>query len=761
MKNINEIWANSAIEFTKTYKENINKHKAIREVLCLKSIYPHMLLPLKETDVIAGGIGWFLGQELPVDFHPQKDAQIGYAMNIKTIRSLQKKLPEKADKLQEVIDFWLKESTFVKIRETAPEDVKNYLYSNGRAFLDEDGYFRKYPTERVWGSGIISGSYDSRTAGLMPNFDKLVRLGIPGLRKEIAINREKNPDHSGFYDACDIALTTAVEVLESYRAQAEAIISNSDNADVIFRISRCERALVSLKTNPPKDFYEAVSLSAIFVLLCRVADYGRLDVAFGDLLAHDFDNGILTEEQAIEITIAFWKFLRDNGCESASRVLIGGLGRRNPENADRFALVAMEATRRLHDIMPVLTLRNEKNQNPKLLEKAIQCIGEGCIYPTLYNDDAYVPGLAKIMNLPIKDAEQYAPLGCGEILVAGQSSGSPNSTMRFLKALEAALHNGKDGADGFMIGKQTGDIKDFKTFDDLIKAFYAQIKYAFEIDVKLHLWNREVAAKEMSFVFPSLLMDDCLVKGKGLLDGGLRYFGANIEGFGMTNVADSLMVIKKLVFDEKHYTLSELVDILDNDYKYHQEDLELFKSISKYGNNDDEVDSLKCEIEKYVNDLSHEIGIKNNLSWYTVASVNPGGIVIGPYIAASADGRKCGDPMALGNSPMPGCDKSGITSMLLSSAKTSPENGGVVTNMNLSKETITSSPEKFCDLLRVFFKKGGLQLNINCFSKGDLEKALKNPEKYSNLIVRVSGYSARFIDLDPITQKHIMERTLY
>jgi pyruvate-formate lyase len=216
-----------------------------------------------------------------------------------------------------------------------------------------------------------------------------------------------------------------------------------------------------------------------------------------------------------------------------------------------------------------------------------------------------------------------------------------------------------------------------------------------------------------------------------------------------------------LVYEEKRYTLRQVVNILDADFEGYEDDRKLFISVEKYGNNCPEVDDIRYRLEKYINDTAHEIGEEAGLDYYTVASVNPGGITIGPRVAASADGRRCGEPMALGNSPQPGTDVSGLTAMLLSATKTDPANGGVVTNMNMSRKTIVENREQVKNAFLTYFDMGGLQLNIHCFSKGDLEKALENPQEYRNLIVRVSGYSARFVDLDPITQKAIMARTLY
>lgn len=752
-----------SVKFTEVYKANINEHKAIREMKCYSVLFPELLGQVNEDDTFVGNVGYGTGEYyIPIDVVPKKINQIGYCMHLDSFEKLKNEYPHRVKEIDGVIEFWKKESTFVKTRNTAPEHIKEYLFSYGRGEVDDNGYIRTVKViDKPLGAGFISGSYDTRMAGATPDFDKLVKIGIPGLYEEVEEAFQKNPEKKDFYIACRMGLDLAVNSLKYLHDQVVEILEKTSSDDVRKRMERCEMALLKLQTKKPETFFEAMQLVVLFINLCRVDNYGRLDVVFGDVLAHDLDNGILTVKEAGELVFQLWKYIGTNGHIFDTRVIIGGQGRRNEENADRFAILAIEATRRLHAVMPVLTLRWTKSQNPILLEKALEAISEGCTYPTLYNDDAYVEGVMNIMHVPYEDAIKYAPLGCGEIILVGCSSGSPNTTMRFLKALEVTLHNGLDGADGKKIGIETGELEEFDTYEKLENAFIEQIKAAIEMEVQLQKWNREVAAKEVDLVMLSLLMEDCIAKGKGALDGGLKYFGANSEGFGMTNTANSLAVIKKVVYDDKKMTLRQLVDILDANYEGYEKELAEFKSVAKHGNNDDYVDEIKTRIETKTYKMADEIGTAVGFDWYTIANVNPGGITIGPEIAASADGRKCGEPMALGNSPTPGSDVEGLVPMLLSSAKTTSENGGCVTNMNLSRETIISDPEKFKQMIEAYFNVGGLQLNINCFSKGDLEKALEHPEEYPNLIVRVSGYSAKFIHLDRVTQEQIMARTLY
>lgn len=742
----------AAVRFTDTYKKFTGSHPAIREVMCLAELYPRLLPHMEPGDTFAGSLGQRIDYTLPVVFSPQFEAQIGYTMNVAMLKSMKDEFPEKASQIEEIIDFWKHESTFVKIINEAPEDVRNYLFPFGIGY-DENGYLRKTMNDRPLGSGFISGSFDTRAAGLMPDFDKLMKLGLPGLRSEIGAYSEKislDDPRADFYKAAEKAVDILEDCCEAYRKEAEKL-----------GMSECADIMESLKNRAPETLREGIQLILIFTSVMHVENYGRLDIALGRLLNKDLISGRLDEESAVGLICEFWKVFEKYGGVYDSRVLIGGKGRLNEEEADKFALFAMEATRRRHAVVPVLTLRLSVAQNIALFDKALDLIGEGCIYPTLYNDDAYVEGVMKAMNVPFEDALNYAPLGCGEMTLAHTSVGSPNSTFRFLKALEATLHKGRDGVTGEQIGIDTGDVESFVTYDDLENALCRQIRAALERDIKVHIFNRKIAARETAYVHAALLIDDCLERGCGIHAGGSRYFGANIEGFGQTNTVNSLAVIKKLVYEEKRFTLRQVVDILDRNYEGHEDECRIFMNVPKYGNNDPLPDDIARRLETFINKTADEIGRANGFQYYTVASVNPGGITIGPRVAASADGRFCGEPMALGNSPSPSTDVCGITAMLTSAAGTDAANGGVVTNMNLSRESIVNNREAVKSAFITYFKMGGLQLNVNCFSKGDLEKALKEPEKYRNLIVRVSGFSARFVDLDPITQKHIMERTLY
>ena len=746
--------------FTDAYKQNMSRPIPLREMAVIRSVMPDAMPPLHAEDVFAGRVAEKISEsKFPVFFSPQKDGQIGYVMEKKRMQELQKKFPARAAELENMLRFWAKEATSVKIRDGFDEELKEYYFSH-LFTLDEYNFMRAKKRGLPLGAGFISGSFDSRVAGVMPNFPSFLPGGLPGLCEKIAFYEKKNGTND-FYKAAHEACDLFRETLERYRVEASELLKKEKDENKRKNLEEVAAMCERLQTSPPATLREALQLICTTVSLTGVVNYGRLDVALGDFLDADLKAGRLTEETATELIMTFFDWIEACGEEYDTRVILGGMGRKNEAAADKFALLAIEAGRRRHSIMPVLTLRFHKKQDPALFDAALTSISEGCIYPTLYNDDACVPGFMESMHLPYEDACDYAPLGCGEVLVASKSIGSPNSTFRYLKALEVVFRNGRDAVTGAQIGVKTGELSELDTYEKFEEAYLRQLDARLRVDAKLHRCQYVETGKQIACVLLSLFTDDCIENGRSMFDHGIRYLGANFEGFGLTNSANGLRVVQKLVYEEKRYTLEDLVRIMDANFEGYEEDRIAFRDVEKFGNGEPSVDQIKLRIENFVNERADFHGRAHGFHYCTVASVNPGGIICGPAVAASCDGRFCGEPFALGNSAQPGTDINGPTALLLSAATVDPRNGGYVTNIHMSRETMCNSRDKVKALFLAYFDMGGLQLNVNCFSRGDLEKALENPEAYRSIIVRVSGYSARFVDLDKITQKHIMERTVY
>jgi pyruvate-formate lyase len=739
-----------AVEFTDAYKQHQYDPLPIREAMCLKKQYPALLAEIRDGDLFAGrrpkeriayiGTIWWAAFPTEPNETPVEGKQGGYCFDFSAIKKFVSNNKEKLI-LEELSTFWKNEATIAKALGKWDAELKQYINNYGQ---------------------ISAGSVGFAIAA---DLDRLLQKGIQGLLEEVSVKKleiEKNDGDVSFYTGLQITLEVIVDVCRFYEKQALELAEKSSNINDKSRLEEIALVLTEIISHPPKSFREAMQLVWIYLLLAGVKhpEAWGLDIALGDFYAHDIDHGIISEEEGIEMILSLWRLFNETGDAATCRITVGGKGRRNEANADRFAFAAMEATARHKKVTPQLTLRFYKGQNPKLLQKAYDAICESTTFPMLYNDDAIIPGIAKIMDISEKEAERYHPLGCGEYMLAGSSPSMLDFNWNIPRALEAALHNGENSA-GFHIGPQTGTVDSFDTFEKLYDAFLQQIKFAARICAKGYQNICEVIPKECSYLFASLLIDDCIDRGRSLFEGGMRYKGACVMGHGFTNAADSLTAIKKLVYKEKGFTLAQLVLALDSDYEGMETIRKMLLEAPKFGNNNEEADQMLVEMWQEINLATKEAGAQANLDFFTVSSVNPTGYGMGFGSRATADGRKDGQTFAIGNSPTAGFDRNGLTALFNSLVKVDPANGGATTNFKISQEFFTEERAKLEVLFGTYFAKGGMQANISVVNKGDLENALKEPEKYPNLLIRLGGWTARFIDLEHEIQDDIINRTMY
>ena len=232
-------------------------------------------------------------------------------------------------------------------------------------------------------------------------------------------------------------------------------------------------------------------------------------------------------------------------------------------------------------------------------------------------------------------------------------------------------------------------------------------------------------------------------------------------GHGFTNAADGLTAIRHVVYRQKRFTLAQVVAALDANFEGHDVLRKALMDAPKFGNDNDEADRMLVDMWRDINAAARDAGARAGLDFFTVSSVNPGGYGMGQQCGATADGRKCGEPFAIGHAPTAGFDRQGLTAMFNSVAKVDAANGGATTNIKLSRDFFTGARAKVEALFKAYFAKGGLQANVTVVNRGDLEAAMKTPEQYPHVLVRLGGWSARFIDLERSVQEEILRRTLY
>lgn len=731
-------------EMTMAYRQYRDFPGAIREAKCLEQMYPAIFCDIQPGDFFAGRIQMSL-----VGFSPEPGG-LGYYCNASAIR---RKL-ENGDypkglraEMEDILKFWEQENTTAKVRAAYPPDVTRAL-----------------PSDK-WNKEPVAAAPLYRMAGSYLDYEKLLENGIPGLRRMVEEGEAKARKQGGdaaLFQGMEMALDLLAKCCLYYHEMAIGMASGAEEKERQNLLDMAA-ALKKLAVHKPGTMREAIQLMWLYILISGTYNYGRIDVILGDYLASDLENGVLTLEQAQELFNGFWRLIAARKTTWNGRVILGGKGRRNVENADMVAMLAMEASRVVKDIEPQLTLRIYEGMKQELMDKALEVLGEGCTYPMLYNDTVNIPAVSRAFGVDEELAADYVPFGCGEYVLDHKSFGSPNGIINLLKVLEITLHNGHDGLTGKLAGIATGEFQDFETFEELLEAYKKQAEYFVAALARQEEIEYRIAGESAPFLFLSMLMEDCIERGKGIFAGGIRYLGGTIETYGNINTADSLTAIKETVYDKKRITPKQLLEALDADFEGYDEIRELLADVAKYGNDNSQADDMAIAVHEHICNIVRNQIEKVDLHSYLVVIINnSANTTLGQYTAASADGRKKGVYMANANNPWSGNDKKGLTAMLNSLVKLRPDiHAGAVQNMKFSPELFRNDGVLIRSILKTYFENGGTQAMLSVVRRKDLEQAMIHPEEYNGLFVRVGGFSARFVELERAVQMEILNRTHY
>jgi formate C-acetyltransferase len=338
--------------------------------------------------------------------------------------------------------------------------------------------------------------------------------------------------------------------------------------------------------------------------------------------------------------------------------------------------------------------------------------------------------------------------------------------MNVAKIFELTLNNGIDPRTGRLLGIETGDPRNFSSFEEFYDAFKKQLNYVINLLAKNWRLFWEVRRGCYSLPFMSALMDDCIKRGKGLMQGGTRYpqLSSQFQDRGHQNTVDSLAAIKKLVFEEKKISMNELLDSLSVNFEGKEDLRRMLQTAPKYGNDDDYVDDILNDLSLW---LQRRITKEKDVLGANMRVVRSGATVhhfFGKTVGALPDGRKAWESLADGFlSPSQGVDKKGPTAVINSATKVNHTESALASLFNMKVYPgILNSREgihKFIPLLKTYFDRGGFHIQLNLMGNEILIEAKKNPEKYRDLLVRVAGYSACFVDLSPGMQDEIIART--
>lgn len=701
-----------AEKLTARYREHEGSPPSIREAAVLEEQFRHQFLSPEDGEPMIGAVRYPL-----VGLSPEP-LGLGYYCASAALEEGARRYPAHAAAARSLIDYWKDRTTAAKTRAAFPEWVADRLPSD--AWTEDSGV--GFPLYRM--------------AGTVLDYGHLLDRGLEGLE-------------------ADLDGTPFAHVVPLLRGTLDRYLAH----DLPEATRDCLRAV---RGGPPRSFLEATQLFWLYALHAGTWNYGRLDTVLGPFLARDLDSGRLGERDALQILCSLWRRMHAYDNQYNNRVIVGGKGRPDEAAADRFALLAIEATRRVRLNQPQLSLRFYEGQNPELWERALDAIGEGCTFPMLYNDDVNIPAVARAFGVEEETAVHYTPYGCGEYVLGHLGENSPNGVINLLKALEVALHGGRDPRTGRPAASGIGPVEELTTFEKLWEAYARVVEESVEALARQQKIEYAVMAEEAPLGFISALTADCVPRGLSAFGGGARYLGGTLETYGNTNAADSLHTIEEVVFRGGQCSLRDLVEALDADFHGYPDLHEACRRVSKYGNDEGTADAMACRVHEHGCRVTAEQAEPAGLDSYLVVIINNwANTVLGRETGASADGRKSGQPMANGNNPSPGLDTSGTTAFLHSLTRLNPAgHAGAVQNMKFSRGWFGEMRPKFDALLRAYFANGGTQAMITVVSRDDLEAAMREPEKWGHLMVRVGGFSIRFVDLPRDAQRELLERTL-
>lgn len=724
--------------YTETHKAASALSKEEREVACLRVLYPALLRSIEPQDLIAGRLDF-----LPIGFGCVTSVGgVGHYCVFHKLTKFKEQLPQSEHpRVDALYAYWLDHDLKTKYcKDALKDDIVGM-------FIDCD-----YP--------LIA---TARLSGMMLDYRTLMKLGIGGLRSRITALQKEKGDNA-FYRASLECLDLFGTCCDALKEKAQRDLTSADAARAA-DLCRMIDALDKIKSDAPETFYEALQLFWLYALLAGVINYGRMDDVLGTYLKHDLDSGLLNEDEAFRLLRSLWTMIENRRTTVNGRIITGGRGRRDPEAADTFTRIAMKVAQSCRYVEPQFTLRMDRNTPEDIFDAALDTIGQGATYPTLYNDDVNVPAVMHAMRVDETTAEQYVPFGCGEFVIQGQSTGTPNTCINLLKLLQISLNGGIDPMDG--IDKSDGvalrPAEELTSFEALYAQYKRLLDHYFDLSIAAQKRSYEIMNEEVSFLFTSILMDDCLGRGKALLDGGVRYLGGTNETYGNINASDSLAAIREVVFEKKLTTLPALRDAANADFEGQEWLRRQLWEAPKYGNDDDRADALANDLFQVVANGIRDRGIAAGMQYYLIViSNNQLNTEWGRRTAASYDGRHKGQFMNPANNPQGGANHSGPTAMLNSLAKFDAGlHGGSVQNIKFTPDFFNNRREVIKQMFRVYFARGGCHLMVTVVDHGVLEDAVKHPENYRDLIVRVSGFSAVFVNLEPDIQKELMSRVLY
>ena len=673
-------------------------------------------------------------------------------------------------KVQEetIIPFWEKRSIRHKILENMSEEWKD-----------------------AYAAGIFTEFMEQRGPGHTVGSEKIYKKGFQDYKNDIIearnrldfLNDKEAFDKKAQLNAMEICCDAIMILGERYAAYARELAEKETDEirkqELLQIAANCD----VVPAHAPKTFWQAIQMYW-FVHLGVTTELtpwdayspGRLDQHLNPFYQKDTEDGILDDEKALELLECLWvKFnnqpappkvgitLKESGTYTDfANLNTGGITPDGENGVNEVSYLILDCMDEMKLLQPSSNVQISKKTPTKFLKRACEISRKGWGQPAFYNTEAIIQELLNA-GKSIEDARRGGTSGCVETGAFGNEAYILTGYFNLPKILELTLYNGYDIVSKKQIGLPLGYAKDFKSYDELYEAYKKQVEYLIDIKIEGSNIIEKIYAEYMPAPFLSIITNDCISRGKDYNAGGARYNTNYIQGVGIGTITDSLAAIKYNVFDEKKFTMEELIEALEHNFEGYDMIANLVRNKTpKYGNDDDYADNIMKDVFNfYQKTVTGRPNMKGGTYRVNMLPTTCH-VYFGEVMNASPNGRLAQKPVSEGISPEKGADVNGPTAVIKSCSKMDHlRTGGTLLNQKFTPSVVKGEEglDNMANLVRAYFNMDGHHIQFNVIDRETLIRAQQNPDEYKDLIVRVAGYSDHFRNLSKALQDEIIERT--
>lgn len=673
---------------------------------------------------------------------------------------------------ENIFPYWKGKSVEDAFLARTSEETKKIGVDTG--FLDTDSKWRN-------GIGEISPDY----------IDQLFPKGFGGIKREAegymaelneAIPEDK--DKMVFYRSIILVCDGIVRLANRYSEKAKEMAAEEKDETRKAELLEIAEVCAKVPENPPTSFREALQF-AWFVQLGGIISEnplalnpGRFDQYMYPYYKADEEAGKIDYDTALELVECLWLKYSEwawtisantadffAGYTNFENLTVGGSTVDGKDGTNTISYMAIQATKETKCHQPTLSCRIHPDCPPEFMEAVTELVSTGCGFPAIHSDRTGYQMLSNLGYAP-EDAKDWNNCGCVVPHSRKTFEWTSSCNISFAAALEFALNEGRSRLTGEQVALPEKDPKTFESYEEIEAALLRQFSYMVKHGVISLLTAQKIHKEQAPRPFLSACNEYCLKNGKDLVDGGAKYnIGPVFTGVGLSVTANSLAVMKKLVFEDKVTTMAEIIDALNNNWEGYEELRAKAQAVPKYGNDDDYVDSIAKKLADY---FYHDVTSYKDIyghhfvtAFMGISNYLPTGKVLG----ATPDGRKAKDPINEGVSPYTGTDTSTCLAALRSSAKLNHDihSGGTLLNLRLNHDLVATKRGRanLGAMLQSYFALGAFHVQFNTISNEVLKDAQAHPENYKDLLVRVAGYSTQFVNLSKSMQDSIMARNAH